>query len=92
MNTLMASSLDILVTPELQSLLTEEVEITGHPAAEVVTDAALSWLRSQRKRRRIDEEVRAYAVAHAGTQSDLDVELEEAGIECLLHDDVEGTP
>ncbi len=81
MNSPVASTLNIVVTPELQSLLSEEVEITGHPAAKVATDALLSWLRSRRNRRQIDAEVTAYAVAHAGTKSDLDVELEAAGLE-----------
>ncbi len=71
MNTLVVSSLDILWTPELQHLLSEEMELTGHPPAEVVTDALLSWLRSRRNRRQIDAEVTAYAVAHAGSESDL---------------------
>ena len=81
MNTLVASSLDILLTPELHHLLSEEMELTGHPAAEVVTEALLSWLRSRSRRRHIDAEVTAYAVAHAGTESDLDLELETAGLE-----------
>ena len=92
MNTLVASTLDILVTPELQRLLSEEMELTGHPPAEVVSEAILSWLHSRSRRRQIDAEVTAYAVAHAGTESDLDLGLEAAGIECLLHDDVKEAP
>ena len=44
------------------------------------------------RRRRVDAEIAAYAAEHAGTEFDLDPQLEEAGLECLNRCDAEKTP
>ena len=71
MNSLVAPILNVLVTPELQSLVLAEMKLTGRSPCEVVSDAAVNWLRSRRQRRHIPAEATACAVAQAGSVSDL---------------------
>ena len=79
MVTSVSSTFEVSLTPELQSLLAEEVARTGSPPNRVVGDALLDWLRRRQRRRRVDAEIAAYATEHAGTEFDLDPQLEEAG-------------
>lgn len=81
MVTSVSSTFEVSLTPELQSLLAEEVARTGSPPNRVVGDALLDWLRRRQRRRRVDAEIAAYATEHAGTEFDLDPQLEEAGLE-----------
>ena len=87
-----SSTFELSLTPELQSLLAEEVARTGSPPNRVVSDALIDWLRRRQRCRRVDAEIAAYAAEHAGTEFDLDPQLEEAGLECLDRCDMEGTP
>ena len=87
-----SSTVELSLTPELQSLLAAEVARTGSPPDRVVSDALLDWLQHRQRRRRVDAEIAAYAAEHAGTEFDLDPQLEEAGLEGLERGDVEGTP
>ena len=92
MVTSVSSTFELSLTPELQSLLAEEVARTGSPPNRVVSDALIDWLRRRQRRCRVDAEIAAYAAEHAGTEFDLDPQLEEAGLECLNRCDLEGTP
>ncbi|HZF08049.1 MAG TPA: hypothetical protein VFE33_04590 [Thermoanaerobaculia bacterium] len=46
-------------------------------------EALFSWL-AQRKRQRLHEEIARFAKDQAGTEFDLDEELEQVGIEAIL--------
>ncbi len=83
MVTSVSSTFEVSLTPELQSLLAEEVARTGSPPNRVVSDALLDWLRRRQRRRRVDAEIAAYAAEHAGTEFDLDPQFGEVGLECL---------
>ena len=87
-----SSTFEVSLTAELQSLLAEEVARTGSPPNRVVGDALLDWLRLRQRRRRVDAEIAVYATEHAGTEFDLDPQLEAAGLECLDRCEVEETP
>ena len=72
MVTSVSSTFEVSLTPELQSLLAEEVARTGAPPNRVLGEALLDWLRRRQRRRRVDAEIAAYATEHAGTEFDLD--------------------
>jgi len=74
------------LSPEIHEMLREEVEHSGQPATTLAREALRDWL-VQRKRQRLHEEIAAFAEAHAGTDLDLDEDLERAGIEAILNAD-----
>jgi len=68
--------------PDLREMLHEEAERSGQPATAVAREALQSWL-SQRRRQRLHDEIAAWATEHAGTDLDLDKDLEQAGLDAL---------
>jgi hypothetical protein len=64
-----------------EALFTESREL-GIPATRVVRSLLEEWLRDRRRTRR-REEVRRFAMEYAGTELDLDPELEAAATEEL---------
>lgn len=66
--------------PELHADLREQAERYGVPATALAREAIEEWL-ERRRRERIAEEVRAYALEMAGGDADLDEDFEDAGIE-----------
>lgn len=71
--------------PEIHEMLRQEVESSGQPATSLAREALRDWL-VQRRRQRLHEEIAAFAEAHAGTDLDLDEDLERAGIEVILNE------
>ncbi len=59
-----------------------EARKRGRPATAVARQALEAWLR-QRRRDELHEAIASYARREAGGPSDLDAELEEAGLESL---------
>lgn len=57
-------------------------ERAGTPATDVAREAIQVWLKQER-RRKIQQELRAFAEAYAGTEWDLDPQFEAAGIESI---------
>jgi predicted transcriptional regulator len=74
------------LSPEIHEMLREEAESSGQPATTLARQALRDWL-VQKKRQRLHEEIAAFAEAHAGTELDLDEDLERAGIEALRNED-----
>lgn len=66
--------------------LRAEAERANQPAPALVRLAIEAWL-EKRREEALDAEITAYAERHAGTEVDLDKELEAAGIEFLLSQD-----
>jgi hypothetical protein len=64
------------------ALLREEAERTQLPATTLAREAIDAWLRDQARKAR-HHAIAAYAAEMAGTDLDLDRELESAGIEHL---------
>jgi hypothetical protein len=64
--------------------LRAEAERTGVPATTLAREALDCWLRQQSRKARHDA-VAAYAAEMAGTQLDLDADLESAAIEHILN-------
>jgi hypothetical protein len=63
--------------------LRAEAERTQLPATALAREAIDSWLRQQLRKARHDR-IAAYAAEMAGTNLDLDADLEAAGIEHLV--------
>lgn len=70
------------LTPELHEQLREEAERSGQPAT-VVAREALQLVLRQRRKIRLHAEIAAFASRHAGSDIDLDEELERAALESL---------
>ena len=68
---------------ETYSQLRAEAERVQVPATALAREAIDVWLRQQQRKARYDA-IAAYAKEMAGTSSDLDPQLEAAGIEHLL--------
>ena len=64
--------------------LRAEAERTGAPATTLAREAGQWWLRQQVRKARHDA-IAAYATEMAGTNLDLDADLESAGIEHLVN-------
>ncbi|HEX4960332.1 MAG TPA: hypothetical protein VF173_05810 [Thermoanaerobaculia bacterium] len=73
------------LSPELHELLRVESKVSGEPATSLAREALADWLRRRKKERR-HAEIAAFAAEHAGTDFDLDQDLEEAGIEVIEDD------
>ena len=74
-----------LPDPLYQSLR-KQAERLKRPATGLAREAIESWLR-QRHREALREAISDYAARHAGSDIDLDEELEAASIEHLLNDE-----
>ena len=68
---------------ETYNHLRAEAERALVPATALAREAIDCWLRQQRRKERHDQ-IAAYAAEMAGTQFDLDPDLEAAGIEHLV--------
>lgn len=68
--------------PDLREMLHDEAEHAGQPATAIAREALQSWL-TQRRRQRLHDEITAWAAEHAGTDLDLDKDLEQAGLDAL---------
>lgn len=68
--------------------LKEEAQRSRQPETVVARDAIDNWLK-QREKDALHKQIAAYANAHAGSDVDLDEELELASIEHLLHEEDE---
>lgn len=70
------------LTPELHDQLREEAERLGKPATTIAREAIRTVL-GQRKKHQLHAEIKAFASEYAGSDIDLDADLERAGLEAL---------
>ena len=70
---------------DLHEQLREEAELSGQPATALAREALRTSL-AQKRRERLHAQIVAFASQHAGSDLDLDEELERAGIEALQAD------
>lgn len=68
---------------DLHEALRREATADHRPATEVARDALAGWLQA-RQRERMAKEIHQFALELAGTELDLDPELEQAGVEHLV--------
>ena len=72
---------------DLYAMLRDEVRRSGEPATALARKALAEWLQ-QRRAQRLHDEIVAYAEAVAGTENDLDEDLESAAIDVLLDETI----
>jgi hypothetical protein len=73
---------------DLHELLREEAELSGQPATALAREA-LRRVLAQKRKQRLHDQIAAFASKYAGSDLDLDEDLERAGIEALLASDGE---
>ncbi len=78
-----AKNLHVPLPDELNRELRAEAKRSGQPATELAREAIRSLLEN-RKREALHREIADYATVVAGTQQDLDPDLEAASVEHLL--------
>jgi hypothetical protein len=71
---------------DLHDQLREEADRSGQPATAVAREALRVAL-ARSRRQRLHDEIAAFASQHAGSDLDLDEDLERAGIEVILASD-----
>jgi predicted transcriptional regulator len=76
------SNFHLPLPPELHEMLRDEAERSGQPATTLAREALQSWLALRRKQR-LHEEIAGWAAEHAGSDLDLDKDLERAGLEVI---------
>lgn len=76
------SNFHLPLPSHLRDMLHDEAERAGLPATVLAREALQSWL-TQRRRQRLHDEIAAWANEHAGTDLDLNRDLEQAGLESL---------
>ena len=79
------SNFHLPLSPELHEMLKEEAAVSGKPATTLAREALRSWL-TLRQQQRLHEELAAWAAQHAGSDLDLDRDLERAGLEVLKNE------
>jgi predicted DNA-binding protein len=84
MKTATAHNFHVPLPSGVYSRLRSEAERQHKPATQLVKQAVEYWLEEQEKLV-LHEEIARYAAKIAGSCDDLDEQLEEAGIEHLIH-------
>jgi predicted transcriptional regulator len=82
----MRKNLHVTLPDDLDQELRSEAERSGQPATEMARDAIREFL-CRRRRQILHDEITAYAREVAGSQQDLDEELEESAIDDLVSSD-----
>lgn len=82
MATVAIKKLNLPLPREMHEAIFAESHEMGVPATRLVRSVLEDWLRERRRARR-REEVRRFAMEHAGSELDLDPELEDAATEEL---------
>lgn len=83
-----ARNFHVPLPEEVHNALRGEAERSGRPATALAREAIEAFLR-RRRRIALHEAIAAYAAQHAGSQGDLDPELERTAVEHLLDDEDE---
>jgi len=75
-------NLPVPLSDQLYALLQAQASRTARPAAQLAREAIVDWLRSV-KREEVSRQLARYAAACAGTDQDLDPDLEDVAIDEL---------
>jgi len=74
--------MNVPLSTEMHAALFQEAKRAGKPATRIVREVLAEWL-AARERARRDAEIERFAAEFAGTDVDLDPELEAAAVEAL---------
>ena len=79
-------NLQLPLASDVFGLLQTEATQAGRPMISLASDVVTKWVR-ERHRQRVAHEIAEFAAAHAGSELDLDKDLEAATIEFLCKDE-----
>ncbi len=74
--------MELPLDSDVWSLLQDEAARSGQPTASLASHVLAQWVH-ERQRQRVAEEIAEFAAAHAGSDLDLDHELEMTSLEIL---------
>ena len=80
------TALELSLEDDVWNLLHDEAARTGRPTVSLVCDVVTNWARD-RHRQRVAQEIAEFAAAYAGSDLDLDRDLETAALQVLGEDD-----
>ena len=74
--------LELLLEGDVWNLLHDEAARSGRPTDSLACDVVTNWVR-ERHRQRVAQEIAEFAAAHAGSELDLDHDLESAVLNAI---------
>ena len=77
-----ATSIELPLASDVWNLLQDEAARSGQPTTSLVSDVVTNWVR-ERHRQLVAREIAEFAAAQAGSELDLDHDLECAAVEAL---------
>ena len=80
------TTLELPLEGDVWGLLQDEAARVGRPTVSLVCDVVVNWVRD-RQRQRVAQEIAEFAAAHAGSELDLDRDLETAALQTLGEDE-----
>lgn len=80
------TKLELSLDGDVWNLLHDEAARTGRPTDSLVCDVVTNWVR-ERQRQRVAQEIAEFAAAHAGSELDLDRDLETSTLQALGEDE-----
>ncbi len=81
------NTIELPLESEVREQLRVECERTGRSRDAVLSGVLLRWARDSRRRQEIADEIALFAAANAGSELDLDRDLEAASVEFLSRDE-----
>ena len=82
MSSVSVTKMELPLDSNVWDLLQDEAVKSGQPAVSLVSHVVAEWVR-ERHRQRVAQEIAEFAAAHAGSDLDLDQELESAALQTL---------
>ena len=86
MSSRVVTKLELSLEGDVWNMLRDEAARSGLPTISLVCDVVTNWVR-ERHRQRVAQEIAEFAAAHAGSELDLDPELETAALQALGDDE-----
>ena len=83
MSSVSVTKMALPLDADVWGLLQDEATKSGQPAVSLVSHVVGEWVR-ERHRQRVAQEIAEFAAAHAGSNLDLDQELESAALQNIL--------
>lgn len=79
------TKLELSLEGDVWNMLRDEAVRSGRPTDSLACDVVSNWVR-ERHRQRVAQEIAEFAAAHAGSDLDLDRDLESASLQVLRED------
>ena len=82
MSSVTVTKMELPIDSDVWGLLQDEAERSGQPAVSLVSNVVANWVH-ERHRQRVAQEIAEFAAANAGSELDLDQDLESAALQTL---------